>query len=305
MPDDSNNNQNQTQNPTPTQDSGNQTTQTTNPPSVVPDFQSTAQQDVPPIPKQPEEVNQNQDTQPNNNEGMSQGSAAPSDFPDTTPAPKKKFGRGKVIATILGLLLLVGGVGAGVFVTQTNQDIRERAASDVGYRHEQKCTKSGESSRWCWNYSDPICEADPGHPVACSEVQSGWEASGFTCTGVTEPCGGQGGGGGGGGDYTPQCPGPVVAFDADWNMLSAEQLSLLQAGDVVRFGVANSMTLPVAGDIKLEGARFTINGSQNSEVSAADPSGKYFYQEYTITESDISSGTFSVSAQVKYLTKWF
>lgn len=47
----------------------------------------------------------------------------------TTSSPQKKFAGGRVIATILGLLLLVGGVGSGVFLVQQNQDIRERAAA--------------------------------------------------------------------------------------------------------------------------------------------------------------------------------
>lgn len=60
------------------------------------------------------------------------GSAAPSD--DIVMAPvvttqKKKFAGGKVIATILGLFLLVGGLGAGTFLVQQNQDIREKAGS--------------------------------------------------------------------------------------------------------------------------------------------------------------------------------
>ncbi len=45
-----------------------------------------------------------------------------------TSSPKKKFGGGKVIATILGLFLLVGGVGAGVYLTSENQNINEKAA---------------------------------------------------------------------------------------------------------------------------------------------------------------------------------
>ncbi len=61
----------------------------------------------------------------------STGSAAPSD--DIVMAPvittqKKKFAGGKVIATILGLLVLIGGAGAGTYLVQRNQDIRERAA---------------------------------------------------------------------------------------------------------------------------------------------------------------------------------
>lgn len=62
------------------------------------------------------------------------GSAAPSNDINLPPVvmgttPKKKFGSGKVIATILGLFLLVGGVGAGTMLVQQQQDIRERAGA--------------------------------------------------------------------------------------------------------------------------------------------------------------------------------
>lgn len=61
------------------------------------------------------------------------GSAAPSN--DVVMAPivttqKKKFAGGKVIATILGLFLLVGGVGAGIVLVNQNQNIQEKAASN-------------------------------------------------------------------------------------------------------------------------------------------------------------------------------
>jgi hypothetical protein len=62
------------------------------------------------------------------------GSAAPNDdliMPAivTTTTQKKKFAGGKIIATILGLFLLVGGIGAGVYLVGQNQDIREKAGS--------------------------------------------------------------------------------------------------------------------------------------------------------------------------------
>ena len=60
------------------------------------------------------------------------GSAAPNfDIPPViTPGqPNKKFGGKRVIATILGLLVLVGGLGAGVILVQQQQDIREKAAA--------------------------------------------------------------------------------------------------------------------------------------------------------------------------------
>lgn len=51
-----------------------------------------------------------------------------------TPPPKKKFGGRRFVATILGLLVLVGGLGAGIILVQQQQDIRERASipSDGG-----------------------------------------------------------------------------------------------------------------------------------------------------------------------------
>ncbi len=60
------------------------------------------------------------------------GSAAPIDaFAPTISSPKKKFGGGKVIATILGLFVLIGGVGAGIFLTQQQQLFNQKAA-DAG-----------------------------------------------------------------------------------------------------------------------------------------------------------------------------
>lgn len=47
--------------------------------------------------------------------------------PIITPSPKKKFGGGRIIATILGILLLVGGVGAGILLTQQKQLIPQKA----------------------------------------------------------------------------------------------------------------------------------------------------------------------------------
>lgn len=48
--------------------------------------------------------------------------------PVVTPVGKPKFGGKRVIATILGLLVLVGGLGAGLILVRQQQDIREKAA---------------------------------------------------------------------------------------------------------------------------------------------------------------------------------
>lgn len=47
----------------------------------------------------------------------------------STPAPKKKFAGGKIIATILGLFLVVGGIGAGVYLSSQNQNPNKFAAN--------------------------------------------------------------------------------------------------------------------------------------------------------------------------------
>jgi hypothetical protein len=58
-------------------------------------------------------------------------SAAPPDISSIVPKPKKKFGTGRIIATILGLVVLVGGIGAGIILTQQKQLFKQKAATPV------------------------------------------------------------------------------------------------------------------------------------------------------------------------------
>jgi hypothetical protein len=82
--------------------------------ATMPDFQN-AMTDIPPMPEDATTLPTESPIIP--------GSAAPSDLPPViSPSPKKKFGGGKIIATILGLLLLLGGVGTGVYLTRQNQN---------------------------------------------------------------------------------------------------------------------------------------------------------------------------------------
>lgn len=93
-----------------------------------------ANNDLPPI---PDFMTQNQsleNTTPNDqygdkkNEQDSKSSANSYDLPPTIASPKKKFGGGRVVATILGILLLIGGLGAGVYITQQQQIFQQKAA---------------------------------------------------------------------------------------------------------------------------------------------------------------------------------
>ncbi len=76
------------------------------------------------------------------------GSAAPSDdivmqSQPISSNPRKKFAGGKVIATILGLFLLVGGLGAGIMLVGQNQNVEEQAAGLCGYCSGNKCVGCG------------------------------------------------------------------------------------------------------------------------------------------------------------------
>lgn len=78
------------------------------------------QADLPPLPM---------DTQPETKkeDAPSGNPPAPEGQPVISSVPKKKFGTGKIIATILGILLLVGGVGAGIFLTNEQQLFKQSA----------------------------------------------------------------------------------------------------------------------------------------------------------------------------------
>lgn len=93
------------------------------PPSVPSVF---PQADLPPLPPDFQNVSS---TTPSDVPGTQpSGSAAPSDIPPVVSStPKKKFGGGRIIATILGILLLVGGIGAGILVTQQPQLFQQKA----------------------------------------------------------------------------------------------------------------------------------------------------------------------------------
>lgn len=91
-------------------------------PPLPPAFQDLAKNDAPNAPS----ANQPTDQSLNSNSG----SDTPSDISSLIPKPKKKFGSGKIIATILGIVVLVGGVGAGVVVTQQQQILQPKACGE-------------------------------------------------------------------------------------------------------------------------------------------------------------------------------
>ncbi|WKZ25305.1 MAG: hypothetical protein QY322_02845 [bacterium] len=130
------------------------------------------------------------------------GSAAPSDdivMPSVVTSgpnakgPSKKFGGGKVIATILGLFLLIGGVGAGTYLVQQNQDIREKASLESEY--EECRRESGTQVCNCRVYGNctrPDAHTDPQTPWVTAPPSGGNTEStcqsngGYWCDEVSE-----------------------------------------------------------------------------------------------------------------------
>lgn len=69
--------------------------------------------------------------------------------PAFVPPPKRKMSGGKIVGAILGLLLLVGGIGAGVLLVQQQQDIREKAAPTPGSEVDPSCQPGEEQTENC------------------------------------------------------------------------------------------------------------------------------------------------------------
>ena len=121
------------------------------------------------------------------------GSAAPNfDIPPViTPGqPNKKFGGKRVIATILGLLVLVGGLGAGVILVRQQQDIRERAAGPV----QTYCSAANQAN--CPNGCTPSASGGVCKPYCSSANNRDCtfgctpNNSGGTCKSAPVPTGG-------------------------------------------------------------------------------------------------------------------
>ncbi len=112
------------------------------------------------------------------NQGGSPTSPPPS-TPPTITTPKKKYGTGRIIATILGILLLVGGIGAGIVLTQQQQLFQQKAA-------EISC-KSIDNPKDCKNACSP--PKNNGKSYQCK-----WLSAQANCAESANECGAGGGG---------------------------------------------------------------------------------------------------------------
>ncbi len=244
------------------------------------------------------------------------GSAAPTGdvvMPQTviTSTPKKKFAGGKVIATLLGLFLLVGGLGAGIFLVKQNQNVGEKAATlgcdNVTCDSNEVCRGDGNCV-WVGN------EDDPKRDDRIEQIQDP-VAYNQRCLYLTGPeCGG--------GDWctaefasdcalwsppdVPDEPNPtptpppvtascqnVKAYDSQGVLLTSPQLSALKAGTSIIFCVSG-----IASDGTFDKAEFTINGDIQPVVTTEKPP-LGWCKSYVIPAA---TTTFNVSARLHHVT---
>jgi hypothetical protein len=133
-------------------------TPTTQPPTVDPPVIS-PQVDLPPLPPDFQNVAPEPLTgEPPKEMPDSTGSAAPPDagIPPLGPNSSiakvgKKFGGGRLIATILGVIILVGGVTTGVIVTQQRQLLEQQAAGEACGSAPDVCPGCAEE---CYDKND-------------------------------------------------------------------------------------------------------------------------------------------------------
>lgn len=199
-------------------------------------------------------------------DNLSTGSSAPTDDvvnPVVTTtismsSPKKKYAGGKIIATILGLFLLVGGVGAGVYLTGQNQNIEEKAAAccTIG---NCECCGSPRKRQDC---RDTNGNGTNDNSASRCEIL-------FFCRNTSCP-----------GEWNSDCAGEdvittsdtascqnVKAYDSTWNLLTDANLAALDANTIVNFCVTGTAT----GGVFTK-AMFTINGVLQSETTKIRPS---------------------------------
>jgi len=116
----------------------------------------------------------------NKEEKEKKGSNAPNlDIPPVitqSEKPKKKFG-GKTIATILGILVLVGGIGAGIFLVKQSQDIREKASSLCS----GICSDSNNKPGYTCTYDESCETLSDGREQYCC-VYSSCQPNGLFCS---------------------------------------------------------------------------------------------------------------------------
>lgn len=245
MPNDTNKTNDTQQTTDSTQTAVNTTSQQDTPPVL------SVEEVVPPMPQvglPPKNEAMPENTKTEETKQEESGSAAPSDDIKLPPVvmgttPKKKFGSGKVIATILGLFLLVGGLGAGTMLVQQNQDIREQAAGGCG---------SNTTSSACGKSCSPVKK--DGNSYECKWIDGECKESSKEC--------GDGGGGGNTKDSCESSGGYWCDRVVDVYGIGVPAFCVSNSGNITCAQQANNLgyTVPTGGGGSGEGGYRCIVG---------------------------------------------
>lgn len=210
-------------------------------------------------------------------------------------------GNSKKILAALGVFLMLVGIGAGVFLVRRQQLSQSFAwdCSLYGFNLDSNGTvtvlngsgrnEPDQEAKVYINgtlvdtFSVPSLASGEGATLGTVSLPAGssytWAIEG------TKDCRNSGGVE----TYSAQCLN-IQAFDKNWALLTAADLTQLEEGDVVRFSVAGTTT---QGTINR--ARFSINNATPVETTNLRPGTQEFYYEYTIPAGVTS---FSVKAEL-------
>lgn len=243
-----------------------------------------------------------------------------------SPHTPKKYGGSKVIATIFGVIILIGGITAGVILVQRQQQISERAASGKECQQASDCilldepgnsgsfsapeeiVKVAITARDVFTFQPGLSE-DGCYRVKIEGRDLAWQryGSGSECKDVSNvqvwigqatatPTEGQ--------TETPTSPpisespkitaecGDVKAYDLNWNLLSQTVLNNSDPGTKVRFTVSGT-----TNSGSFDKAKFSVNSVSLGETTLKKPGTNEFYIEYTLA-TDVTD--FTVSAQIHH-----
>lgn len=162
-------------------------------PPLPPAFQNLSEPDSPAVTAPA--VNSSTVQQPAN---TNTGSDTPPEIPPTVSKPKKKFGSGKIIASILGLIILVVGVGAGIILTQQRQLLQPKANTLCA------CGATAYTGETCADVcpgntsTNPNCGGSGQYDCSCADGTTGYVCKSGTVN-CTDFCQGHNGSGNGGG----------------------------------------------------------------------------------------------------------
>lgn len=210
----------------------------------------------------------------------------------------------KILATILGLVLLVTGVATGVYLVGQQQRISTRAlqcsnyifsvnaSGEVGIRNGSNQVQVGQQARVFINdqlvQTFQVPELQPGQAITLGTVTvpSGgftWKVEGAVDCQTTGSISS--------GQSSTNCS-EVMAYDNEWNELSASELSALTAGDTVRFAVTGTTNQGT-----FDAAKFTINGTVQPETTNKKPGTDEFYMDYVIPSGTLD---FEVEGMIRH-----